>query len=397
MASSAYRAGIRMVDERTGDIHNYERKGGVVHTEILAPANTPDGLLTRQELWNAVEKVERRKDAQLAREIQLSLPHELNPAQRLELVRGFTMEQFVGLGMIADIAIHEPNKAGDERNHHAHIMLTMREISPEGFGQKCRAWNDREVIGVWREQWANHQNRALERNGHDSRVDHRSYAQRGIDCEPTQHRGNSATEMERKGKPTRIGDKNREIESRNAMQAIDRAHDAVLSAKIAQERASNDPHHAPAKTLNLDDLRIRQERDRENLRNKIRQEQKPTLDHLHEQLDRISSRLDNAKGLRKAMRDVLGITRHDKRLQGEIAKSLEAVRLSETIQLRTLENNQVLERAQRASAPSIRASGWDRYASNDFKRATQPTNDNERKVDGWSRFRNQGITRGRKP
>ena len=406
MASSAYRAGIRMVDDRTGDIHNYERKGGVLHTEILAPFNTPESLLERQALWNAVETVERRKDAQLAREIQLSLPHELDHSQRLGLVRDFVQEQFVDRGMIADIAIHAPNKAGDERNHHAHIMLTMREISPEGFGKKVRAWNDREVMGVWREQWANHQNRTLERHGHAERVDHRSYAERGIDQEPTQHRGNSATEMERKGKDTRIGEKNRQIEKRNVQQAKHRAYDAVLSAEIDHERASNDPHHSPAQVLSLDELRQRQSQDKQKLRDKIRQQNKPTLDHLHSQLSLVTSRIENAKGLRKVIRNVLGISRHDNNLKNEISKGLEAVRLAEAIQLHTMEKHHAYEREKCVSpapqkvptpSPKKEPSGWDRFAQKDFKRATQSSNDNGQKRDGWNRFRGQGVTRGRKP
>ena len=404
VASSAYRAGVRMVDDRTGDIHNYERKGGVSHTEILAPSNTPESLLEREALWNAVETVERRKDAQLSREIQLSLPHELDYSQRLGLVRDFVSEQFVERGMIADLAIHEPNKAGDERNHHAHIMLTMREVSPEGFGKKVRAWNDREVIGVWREAWANHQNRALERHGHAERVDHRSYAERGIDQEPTQHRGNSATEMERKGKQTRIGEKNREIETRNVQQAKHRAYDAVLSAKIDHERASNDPHHKPAQVLTLDELRSRQEQDKVMLYAKIQKEQRPKLNQLNTQLSRITSRIEGAKGLRKAVRDILGITRHDKRLVNEISKGLEAVRLSEAIQLRTLEKHHTYERTNRVSPVATskpspvqkpkKQSGWDRHARPEFNKAT---NDNGQKRDGWNRFRNIGVTRGRKP
>ena len=141
VASAAYRSASRMVDERTGQIHDYTRKGGLVHSEILAPDSTPEWMLDRSQLWNAVEAVERRSDAQLAREVQLSLPHELAPDQRRELVLGFVQEQFVDRGMIADIAIHEPGKNGDQRNHHAHVMLSMRELTGEGFGKKNREWN----------------------------------------------------------------------------------------------------------------------------------------------------------------------------------------------------------------------------------------------------------------
>ena len=142
--------------------HDYSRKSGVVHSEVLAPANTPDWMTDRAKLWNAVEAVEKRKNSQLAREIQLSLPHELTPEQRKKLVFDYAQEQFVSRGMIADVNIHTPNPIGDERNHHAHIMLTMRELTGDGFHSRkstptARSWNDKELLATWREEWARHQ------------------------------------------------------------------------------------------------------------------------------------------------------------------------------------------------------------------------------------------------
>ena len=103
----------------------------------------------RAALWNGVEAAEKRKDAQLARDITLALPHELTPAQRLALVRGFIASAFVALGMVADIAIHAPcRRDADARNHHAHILLTMRAIEGDGFGAKVRAWNDTALAGA---------------------------------------------------------------------------------------------------------------------------------------------------------------------------------------------------------------------------------------------------------
>ena len=144
IAAAAYRSAERLLDERTGLTSDYSRKDGVTHAEIVAPDNTPDWMHDRAQLWNAVEAVERRKDAQLAREVQLSLPHELTDEQRKELVLGFVKEQFVAKGMIADIAIHAPSADGDQRNHHAHVMLTMRTLTNEGFGNKARDWNSPE-------------------------------------------------------------------------------------------------------------------------------------------------------------------------------------------------------------------------------------------------------------
>src|SRR5690606_25860243 len=146
----------------------------VLHTEIMAPDHAPEWANDRAQLWNAVEKVERRKDAQLCREVLVALPAELDDAERLELVRGFAREQFVERGMVADIAWHEPDREGDQRNYHAHILLTMRDIGADGFGQKNRDWNRRELLQEWREQWQEHANRALERAGRTERIDHRS-------------------------------------------------------------------------------------------------------------------------------------------------------------------------------------------------------------------------------
>ena len=124
-------------------------------------------------------QTEKRKDAQLAREVELSLPKELNLNQQIALVREYVQSQFVDQGMIADLCIHK-----SEKNPHVHIMLTMREVSENGFGQKVRSWNDKAHLLTWREEWAVVQNRHLLEAGHDIQVDHRSYADRGIDLEP---------------------------------------------------------------------------------------------------------------------------------------------------------------------------------------------------------------------
>lgn len=182
-AAAAYRAGTLIEDRRTGQVHDYDRRSGVVHAEIIAPENTPAWMTDRQALWNAVEAVERRKDAQLSREVQLALPHELDAAQRLALVRDYVRQAFVAHGMVADIAIHAPHRQGDDRNHHAHVMLTMRAITAEGFGKKERAWNETAFIEHWRETWQEAVNRALERAGHAGRVDHRTLEEQRIEAQ----------------------------------------------------------------------------------------------------------------------------------------------------------------------------------------------------------------------
>lgn len=145
-----------------------------MHAEIIAPENAPDWMRDRNQLWNAVEAVEKRRDAQLAREIEVALPRELERGERLELLRGFVQREFVNRGMIADVAVHE-GKARDGHNQpHAHIMLTMRELTGEGFGQKNRGWNAPDLLMGWREAWARDANTSLERAGRSERIDHRS-------------------------------------------------------------------------------------------------------------------------------------------------------------------------------------------------------------------------------
>ena len=179
-AAIAYRVAERIEDRRTGLVFDYAARGGVDHTEILAPDHAPDWVRDRSELWNRVEESETRKNSQVAREVRVALPDELTHAQRVALVRDYAQAQFVDRGMVADIALHAPGREGDERNHHAHILLTTREIDAEGsvpgggFTTKNRDWNKVEVLEGWREAWARDSNAALERASIEDRVDHRT-------------------------------------------------------------------------------------------------------------------------------------------------------------------------------------------------------------------------------
>jgi hypothetical protein len=232
--AAAYRAACRIEDERTGLTRDYTRKSGVLHTEILAPENAPDWMRDRAKLWNAIEAVEKRKDAQLCREILLNLPHELTREQQIELVREFVRDQCVALGMIADLAVHAPHRKGDDRNTHAHVMLSMRELTPDGFGPKVRDWNNPELLEQWREQWALCQNRALERAGRAERVDHRSLEAQGIDREPEPKQGPVATQMEREGRPSKAGDDRRAAKERNEQRAELKAEAKIIDFEIAR-------------------------------------------------------------------------------------------------------------------------------------------------------------------
>ena len=182
-AAAAYRSAELIVDQRTGLAFDYRARGGVDHVETLAPVDAPTWVQDRAALWNAVELAETRKNSQVAREVRVALPHELDAAQRLQLVRDFCQREFVDRGMVADIALHAPGREGDERNHHAHILLTTREIGPEGFTTKNRDWNAKELLEGWREAWARDTNHALERCGTHERVDHRTLEAQRVEAQ----------------------------------------------------------------------------------------------------------------------------------------------------------------------------------------------------------------------
>jgi len=218
VAASAYRAGEKITNEYDGITHDYTRKGGVAHTEILLPQRAPREYANRSVLWNAVEQIEKAKNSQLAREIELALPAELLLEQNIFLVREYVSRCFVSVGMCADVCIHDKNNG----NPHAHVMLTMRPFLPDGtWGAKARKvngkkiptidWNEQTKAEQWRAAWVDAVNAALEQQKMDGRVDHRSYERQGVEQVPTVHLGVAASQMERKGIATERGNMNREI------------------------------------------------------------------------------------------------------------------------------------------------------------------------------------------
>lgn len=181
---AAYRAGVRLKAETTGRIHNYSRKKEVLWSHILAPENAPTWAKDRHALWNAVDRIEHRCDAQLAREVEVALPLALSPVDHCDLLREWIRETFIAAGMVADVCYHA--KRG---NPHAHILLTLRDIDARGFGKKNRSWNNQSMVESWRASWAEIVNRYLEKAGLDVRIDHRSFKRQGIDLTPTKHLG----------------------------------------------------------------------------------------------------------------------------------------------------------------------------------------------------------------
>ena len=239
VAAAAYRAGETITNEYDGITHDYTRKGGVVHTEILLPEHAPKGYEGRSILWNAVEQIEKNKNAQLAREIELALPVELSREQNVSLVREYVKRHFVKAGMCADVCVHDK----EDGNPHAHIMLTLRPFEKDGsWGAKSRKkylldthgerirlkngefktrkvdmmdWNEPTKAEEWRAAWAGAVNVALERQGLEERVDHRSFLRQSKEEIPTVHLGVVAAQMERRGIDTEKGNLNRIIEGIN--------------------------------------------------------------------------------------------------------------------------------------------------------------------------------------
>ena len=224
-AAAAYRAAARVVDRRTGEIHDYRKKGGVVAAGIVMPDGSRATHL-REQLWNAAEDAEKRKDGRVAREWVIALPDELNNDQRIALAAKFAMKLAATYGVAADLAVHEPSRKGDDRNHHAHILLTTRQakLTKNGIelGDKAsielsdKARKERGMkpaaddVKRMRKLWADMANAALAEAGHEARIDHRSHAERGIDEMPTTHLGPIATAIKRKGKKLDIEERERQ-------------------------------------------------------------------------------------------------------------------------------------------------------------------------------------------
>jgi hypothetical protein len=265
VAAAAYRAAEKIKNEYDGVTHDYTRKGGVVHTEILLPDNAPPEYQDRAILWNAVEKIEKAKNSQLAREIEIALPKELTREQSISLVRDYVNHHFVAAGMCADICIHDKK----DGNPHAHIMLTMRPfnedrtwgdkqkkeyvLDEQGEKQydkktksyKCKSvpttdWNEQTKAEEWRQGWTDFCNSYLERHNHAERIDHRSYERQGIDQIPTIHLGVAASQMEKRGIRTERGNINRDIEVSNQRLRQLKARIVKLQTWINEEKQKDE-------------------------------------------------------------------------------------------------------------------------------------------------------------
>lgn len=243
VAAAAYRFGVSLHDERYAVTHDYSRKRGVECAFIVAPADAPEWAHDPERLWNEAERAEKRINSRVAREAELALPAFLSGRQRQAIVQEFAEELVKRYGVAVSAAMHAPSRDGDQRNYHAHIMFTTREVTPDGFGKKTRTLDDKKTgpqeITRLRELAADIINRQLAAVNSDIRVDHRSFKDRGIEREPTTHLGPAASEMERRGEQTERGDINREAQAVNTLME----ERSALDAEIAHERQqlSNPP------------------------------------------------------------------------------------------------------------------------------------------------------------
>ena len=231
VASSAYRAGEELTNEMTGLTHDFTKKEGVIHTEIISNLDTE---IKRSDLWNLAEKTENRKDARTAREWIIALPDELDADQRKELAKEFTKSLVDRFDVVADLAIHAPSKGGSDKNHHAHIMLTTRKAelnqdneltlttktNIELSNAKRKSLNigtTQNEIKQIRETWANFANHALEKAGYEQRIDHRSYEEQANGLQATVHEGTKVTQLRRQGIDTEISRYNDQVKHQNSI------------------------------------------------------------------------------------------------------------------------------------------------------------------------------------
>ena len=241
LAAAAYRSASRLHDERLGRAHDFSNKAGVVHSEVMLPEGANGGWRDREQLWNDIEAVEIRKDAQLAREIEFAIPREMTQEQGIELARDFVQTEFVDRGMVADLNVHWDIGADGLARPHAHVMLTTREIriGEDGsaeFGAKVRDWNRTELLTHWREAWADHVNTRLAELDIDARVDHRTLEAQGIDLEPQHKIGPAASRMVEQGLEVDRAEEHLQIARANGEKLI--ANPAIAFNAITHNQAT---------------------------------------------------------------------------------------------------------------------------------------------------------------
>ena len=339
--SAAYRAGERLCSERYGEYSDYTRKGGVVYTEILLPPHAPRVYADRQTLWNAVEAAERGKNAQLAYSFDIALQNEFALEESIAIARRFLLDNFVSRGMIADVAVHQPDREGGIENPHFHVLCPIRPLDPDGtWGAKQRRvyrengkfdavpttdWGKPETLEEWRKAWAELCNTKFKEKGLSCRIDHRSYERQGIDQAPTVHEGVAVRQMEAKGIATDKGERNRWIRSANAMLRTLREKIKALTGWLEEIHAELDKTQSPtlaalladycdarnavawsrkAKVSNLKRFAAAAAYLQENSLHTL-DDLQTRLDSLHTRLRSVKSNLDAKHSRMKELRDLL--------------------------------------------------------------------------------------------
>jgi len=270
-AAAAYRAGERIRDERTSELHNYTRRRDVVHAEILLPSQF-DGLPVswargRERLWNTAEHAEKRHSSRVAREYEVSLPAELSPVQRVALARAFSREIAERYKVAVDLAVHDPRPGGDPRNFHAHLLTTTREVTPAGLGAKAgidmqslerrrRGLPDhRQEYLSLRERWATLTNEALREANIAARVDHRSLAAQGVDREPLPRIPLMQLKMEQRGVQSELAERLRADYRARVLERLERSAGRVAGEPVVRQAPTAVPMASPGRVADVEEIR----------------------------------------------------------------------------------------------------------------------------------------------
>ncbi len=358
VAAAAYRSASRLEDERTGLVHDYTKKQGVEHSRIYTPEGSPAWANDRAKLWNAAEAKENRSNSCTARELELAFPAEFNAMQRREAGDKICRELVRRYGCVVDISYHRPDNNGDDRNFHAHILFTTRGFdatTKDGWekkkyrdlnkdpitidGQKTTR-GQQEILSL-RTFTANELNRIAKRDRLQVKTEHLNFEERGVDREPTQHRGNTATQMERNGKVSYIEEENRKRQQRNSQRAMLHAQAAQQAAKMVQKTLSEQFSLKKAA-----DMGTRHRIEREQLEKGLGEN--ISLKNVTAEMSAIQSRL-KATGIKRLVRDVFKITATDKESLAHLQRSLTDIQNQQNEQRRELGKAQRLEREKEQS------------------------------------------------
>ena len=274
-AAAAYRAGERIRDERTSALYNHSNRNDVLHKEILLPTklDRPDSGMEwardRSTLWNAVEKAAQQSNSRVAREYQVALPPELPAERRVSLARSFSREIADRYNVAVDLAIHAPRPEGDQRNFHAHLLTTTREVTPDGMGpltgvdmsgetrSELGLPPSREEFRTLRARWAELTNEALKEASIEARIDHRSLEAQGVDREPKPRLPWAAVAAERRGERSEVAERIRErhrqrLAARREKKAVEKGLAPLAAAPAESPGVEPQPRPEPAPPLDMD-------------------------------------------------------------------------------------------------------------------------------------------------